>query len=212
MVPWVLLSLSAAMLVALGVKYRTLREGFLEHRRADTRIQRGAYVPSFTGVSTAGDSLTVGVPSAGRRQLLILLTSTCPFCRETLPVWKGLAERLSGLSSAGQGVRVLGLTTDSMSVATKYAEANDLPFPLVPFPNRKLASLYRGFTVPQTIVIDAEGRVVFARHGVIGTAQAADSIVAALTASEAPRNTASGPGVAVNRARRAPISAAPGGL
>lgn len=192
-IPWVLLSLSAIVLVALGVKYRTLREDFVEHRRADTRLQRGAYVPSFTGLSTGGDSVAVGNAFSGERQVLIFLTSTCPFCRETLPAWKGMAGRLSDSSFVGQGVRVLGLTTDSLSDATKHAEANDLPFPLVPFPNRNLVSLYRGFTVPQTIVVDAEGRVIFARHGVIRTAQAVDSILAALAP---PRNTASGPGVA----------------
>lgn len=212
LVPWVLLSLSGMVLVALGLKYRTLRQDFLEHRRADTRLQPGTYVPSFTAVSATGDSLMAGYASAGERQLLILLTSTCPFCRETLPEWKGLVGRLADSSLADHDLRVLGLTTDSLSDAAAYAKANDLPFPLVPFPNRKLASLYRGFTVPQIIVSDAEGRVVFARHGVIRTTQAVDSILAALVVSAPPRNTASGPGVAVSRAQQAPAGAAAGGV
>lgn len=177
---WVLLAGSAAMLVLLGVRHRTLRESFHEHRRTDMRVQRGQYVPSFKGITAAADeSLTVGQGPVGSRQVLIFLTSTCPYCRQTLPFWKRMAGQLADSITAGSPVRILALTTDSLTVAKEYARINQLPFPLVPLEGMRLVSMYRAFVVPQTIVIDHEGRVLLARHGVIETQQALDSVIKA---------------------------------
>lgn len=178
--PWILLALASVVLVALGVRYRALRESFLDHRRADMRVQDGAYVPAFTASSVTGETVTVGESQMQTRQVLIFLTTACPFCRETLPSWKRMANRLSSSPVLGQSVQLVALTTDSEKMAKEYAMANELPFPLVPFPNRRIAWLYRGLVVPQTIVIDHDGMVLFARHGVVNTAEAVDSIIAAV--------------------------------
>lgn len=68
LVPWLLLALASVVLVLLGVRHRSLRDAFVEHRRADLRLQVASYVPAFTGVSVAGDSMTVGAtpPTDGR--------------------------------------------------------------------------------------------------------------------------------------------------
>lgn len=109
--------------------------------------------------------------------MLILLTAACPYCRQTLPRWTELAGRLAARAPTAPAVQLVALTTDSLAVAAPYAEANGLPFALVPFPSRKHASLYRGFSVPQTVVIDADGRVLFARNGVLDTPAALDSVL-----------------------------------
>lgn len=184
--PWVLLVLASATLVAIGTRHRALRESFLDHRRADMRVQHGGYVPAFTALSVSGEVVTVGESQMQGRQVLIFLTSACPFCRETLPTWKRMAERLSS-SVPGQNVQLVALTTDSMKTAKAYAVSNRLPFPLVPFPNRRSAWLYRGLVVPQTIVIDHDGRVLFARHGVVNTTNAVDSIIAAVRGDRGDR-------------------------
>lgn len=87
--------------------------------------------------------------------------------------------QLSSSLRGGAGVQVVALTSDSMRVAAEYARDNRLPFPLVPFPITALVSMYRGFVVSQTIVIDGQGRVLFDRHGVITTKEAVDSVIEA---------------------------------
>lgn len=179
LIPWLLLAAASVLLVVLGMQHRSLRGAFLEHRRADRRLQVASYVPTFAGISVAGDSVTVGAAPDEGRQVLFFLTSTCPFCRQTLPSWTQLAGRLAALPATEPRVQVVALTTDSMTVAVPYAQSNKLPFALVPFPSRKHVSLYRAFSVPQTVVIDSEGRVLFARNGVIDTPAAVDSVMAA---------------------------------
>lgn len=69
------------------------------------------------------------------------------------------------------------MTTDSLHVAAEYERVNGLPFSLLPFPDRRHAALYRGFAVPQTVVVAGDGRVLFARSGVIDTLAALDSVL-----------------------------------
>jgi hypothetical protein len=172
-----LLVASAVVLTALGAKHKGLSREFLQHRRSDARLQEGMYVPVFQAASVAGDSITVGEPAPGQFQVLILLTSTCPYCRASLPYWTQLTQqvRKSGMLDATNGV--VALTPEPDSVATAYASTHEVTFPLVALPSRRLASLFRADLIPQTIVIDHHGRVVLARPGVLDTEAAVDSIV-----------------------------------
>lgn len=178
-----LLAVASIALVVLAFRHRELRGRFLDHRRADMRAQAGNYVPAFTGSSSGAGPVNVGEPVAGGRQVVILLTSACPFCRETLPAWKRIA---AALSASHERVQIVALTTDSIRAAKSYADSNQLPFPLLSFPSRRIAWMYRGAVVPQTFVIDEAGRVLLARHGVVNTTEAIDSIVAvAITGGDA---------------------------
>ncbi len=177
--PWALVAVLTVTLVVLSSKHRKLREDFLEHRRADGRAAVGMFVPMFTAKTTDGADRTIGSPATGGSQILLYLTSTCPYCKVTLPYWKQLPQRLAARSALK--TELIGVTTDSVSTAAGYAQANALPFVLVPFPDRKLEAMYRAFSTPQTVVIDSTGRVIYARHGVIGTVAAIDSVIAAAT-------------------------------
>lgn len=185
-VSWVLLVLTCAVIFILGLKHRQLRNDFLDHRRADGRLQAGMYVPSFGARSVTSDSLVVGTHDPHGRQVVIFLTASCPFCQRSLPSWKGLASRLEHVSNGRPATRLIALTTDSAQVAASYARAHGLSFPLVSFPSRKLTSLYRGYTVPQTVVLDSDGRVLLARHEVIESQAAVDSVFAVVN-SPVPR-------------------------
>lgn len=177
--PWALVALLTAMLVLLSSRHRKLREDFLEHRRSDGRAAVGMFVPAFTAKTVTGEDRTVGTPVPGGAQILLYLTSTCPYCKLTLPYWKQLPQRLA--ARPAPKTELLAVTTDSVGAAEAYARANTLPFLLVPFPDRKLMAMYRAFSTPQTVVIDSTGRVIYSRHGVITNMTAIDSVITAAT-------------------------------
>jgi peroxiredoxin len=183
-VPWVLVAILGAALIFISTRHRKLREEFLEHRRTDDRASIGQFVPAFTSTAVNSAQVSVGEPKGNNRQLLILLTSTCPFCRQTLPTWKAVARRVDSVPS--HSIEMIALTTDSARLAANYSATNALPFPLVVFPSRRLMATYHAFRVPQTILVDSSGRVMYARSGVL-TPPAVDSLWAAATAKPAIR-------------------------
>lgn len=178
LLPWGLILFLVIATVALGMQHRAIKREFQEHRRSDLRVQAGTFLPPFSASSTSGGTFDVASGSADRgRQILIMLTAECPYCARTLPTWKSLHSELAGSDSLGSNF--LALTTDSMRVARAYAESNDLPFPLIPFGSQKYMQLFRAALVPQTIVVDNSGRVIFARSGELSTRAAIDSVRAA---------------------------------
>jgi hypothetical protein len=52
---------------------------------------------------------------------------------------------------------------------------------VVRFPEPRLARLYRAAVVPQTVVLNSEGRVLYARTGLLDSAAALDSVFRAAT-------------------------------
>ena len=52
----------------------------------------GMYVPIYEGVSSAGDTVRLGDVAPGTRQLLYFFTTTCPYCRASVPTWKRLGD------------------------------------------------------------------------------------------------------------------------
>lgn len=160
----VALVVASGLVVVLAERQVALRHAY-DDLRAKARLPyRGLAVPTFRGSTVHGDSITVGeLPDSAGRQLLFVFTTTCPFCRATLPVWAALTDSIA--SSHGAGVEVIGIALDSASAAASYAAEHQLPFPVLTFPDRKTAQLYRARAVPQTVVLNQWGEVLFAHKG-----------------------------------------------
>lgn len=183
LVPWAFAAVSTGLLVTVTRKYETLSGQIVDHRRNDMHLRRGEYMPKFAGTTVEGAPRIVGQSARpGDRQVIFFLTSTCPYCKKTLPTWKALAAKLDSTRHAN--VRVFALTTDSLNIASDFARTHDLGFRLIPFPEPKLARLSHAYTVPQTLVVNHQGRVLYSRLGVMDTRVALDSVLAAVTAPD----------------------------
>ena len=55
--------------------------------------------------------------------------------------------------------------------------------PVVSFTDRRLRALYRAGITPQTLIVDAEGKVSYARVGALTEAAAIDSVLVGVTAA-----------------------------
>ena len=169
----------SALTVVLGKRYGDLSHSYDDLRQRAGLPHRGYFVPTFLARTAGGDSLQIGATSGARhRQLVFVLTTTCPYCRQTLPIWTRLADSVRHLE--GWAVDVVGISLDSSEATKRYAEAQGVAFPLVTFPSRKLKQLYRARAVPQTLVLDEEGRVLYARIGLLEPAATLDSVYRAV--------------------------------
>jgi peroxiredoxin len=170
------LAAALSLVIVLAKQKREMQLQALEHYNQAVKPHVGFLVPTFRSVALNGDSVTVGAAAPGTKQVLFVFTTTCPFCKSTLPAWREITRRLS-TSSAGQ-VAVLGISADSEAVTREYVETNRISFRVLRFPDHKLLRLYRAGAVPMTAVTDHEGRMLYVPHGMIAGA-AIDSVVAA---------------------------------
>ena len=169
----------SALCIALATEFRDLSRSYDVLRQRSGLPHAGYFMPTFSARTMAGDSVQIGATSGVRhRQLVFVLTTTCPYCRQTLPIWAALADSVRRLS--GWTVDVVGISLDSVDVTRTYGETHGVAYPLVTFPSRKLKQLYRARAVPQTLVLDEEGRVLYARTGLLEPAATLDSVYRAL--------------------------------
>lgn len=185
------LVLALILVVLLGRRLDALGEEYSRVRRLASRLHAGSVVPAFRAATVNGDSVTIGeAPGPDTRQVLFVLTTTCPYCKASLPVWARLADSLSRLPN--RSIQVVAISLDSLETTRRYVEEHALPYPVVTFPTPKLRRLYRAGTVPETLVLDKDGRVLHAHAGLLDQPAVLDSIYRAATLPLRAPNPAAG--------------------
>jgi len=175
----VALAAATVLVVVLALQKRELSERV---EGLTTRVRDpypGLYVPAVTLPSLSGDSVSLGQTKPGHVQVLFVFSTTCEFCKESLPGWKRIAGELAGNSQ----ITVVGISLDSVPATRRYVTEHGIELPVVSFTDRKLRALYRAWITPQTLIVDAEGRVSYARIGAVSDEMAIDSIIEAVPMS-----------------------------
>lgn len=92
--------------------------------------------------------------STTETQLVFVLTTTCPFFRETIPLWNELAQL------ARPSIGVIAVCLDSLERAKEYAQQNGISYPLfVPNNVQGFRKLNKAYGVPKTLIRQKDGRV-----------------------------------------------------
>lgn len=182
--PYVALVLAAALVVVLGKQKRDLVTKYddlnVRYRRALTEPLPNQYLPSFQTATLDGAPVSIGNLPTRARQVLFVYTTTCGFCKKSIPAWKQLAATLDTLRSTP--VQVYGVSLDSASLTRAYSARYALNYATVRFPDERLTNMYRATSVPLTLVLDERGRTVYARLGELSRPAAIDSVLAAVKA------------------------------
>lgn len=177
--PWALaiaLVAASALVVLLSKRLRDLSADYREIRLRATLPYSGDVVPTFRTATLSGDSVTVGeAQDSATRQVLFVFNTTCPFCREILPLWHQMADSLRRLGE----VEVLAISLNPADSTRLYIADHELRYPVLMFPQPKLKRLYRAAAVPQTVVLDGRGTVLYARTGTLDP-PAVDSVFSAV--------------------------------
>lgn len=169
------LVLASAIIVVLALQQRSLKREIAECRTRMRTLHRGAFVPAVRVPTIEGDTVILGQSPSGAPQLLLVLTTTCPYCKASLPHWQKLAPEAQDL-----GAQVFAVSLDAAAATDAYRDEHQLDLPFVILERWKDKVLYRAWSVPQTAVLDADGRVVHVTLGVFDRPQARDSVLAAL--------------------------------
>jgi peroxiredoxin len=165
---------------------RKQRDLLMERSRS---LQPGAYVPVQSTPTLDGSSVVLGEVAPGTRQVLFVYNTRCPFCLASVPAWQRIAGRLRGNRAA----RVVAVSLDSLEVTRRYARRHALRYPSAILLDPRPTSLFRFNNVPQTLVIDERGRVMYSRVGRLDEGPAADSVLAAVARPLPGATTAAAP-------------------
>jgi peroxiredoxin len=169
------LTVAAIVVVALARQKQSLEARYRELAARLDHPYVGMYVPVTHAPSLQGDSVLIGEPARGERQVLLVFGIDCLYSRASLPWWRALANRLAGESR----VRIYGVSLDSLEASRAYAMEHELSFPVVSLTERRPQNLFRLRRVPQVLILNDEGRVALTRLGVLESDAAVDSILAA---------------------------------
>lgn len=190
--PYVALAVAAVLVVVLGQQKRSLIEQVeqtqYQLRQARTEPMRGMWMPAFQAPTLEGQAATIGEVQGEGRQVLLMYTTTCPYCLSSIPAWKQIKAAADTMTSIRAAV--FGVSLDSVDITRQYIAKHRLPYPTVRFPDEKIAGMYRAGTVPITLVLDERGRTIYTRTGELKSPAAIDSVMQAIRWRPAPRDTA----------------------
>jgi cytochrome oxidase Cu insertion factor (SCO1/SenC/PrrC family) len=174
----VALAVSSVLVLLLSNRLQDLSTDYRDLRRRATLPHRGYVVPTFRTATLSGDSVTVGESAdSSTRQILFVFNTTCPFCRRIIPAWEQIAD---SLKAGRRKVHVLAISLDPADTTRRYMAEHALRYPVLRFPQSKLSLLYRTAAIPQTVVLDWTGTVLYAKTGALDHASL-DSVFAVIT-------------------------------
>lgn len=94
--------------------------------------------------------------SSFTKQLVFVFTARCPYCKETVPLWKNLADSASQKKS----FPIVGICLDPLEETRTYINQNQLTFPVfVPIDKESFSKNNNIGSVPQTFIRKADGLV-----------------------------------------------------
>lgn len=89
-----------------------------------------------------------------RDRLLVVFTTNCGVCKDSLPSWRTLAEE------AGEQTEIVGISLDDAEATRAYSNDHDLPFRVrIPVDGEAFARDYEIPGVPTLLHVDRQGVV-----------------------------------------------------
>jgi len=118
-------------------------------------LQAGDAVPTYTGMTVSGESVTIGGP--GPVTLLNLWATWCVPCRAEFPDLQEIHEELGP-----RGLRIVAVSLDQGGTDRVMGFVNEMEatFPIVHDREGAIEDVYRTVGLPNTYLIDGEGKLV----------------------------------------------------
>lgn len=116
----------------------------------------GSPAPEYAAVTLTGDTLALA-DLRGEAVLLNVWATWCPPCREEMPGLQALHEEY-----ADEGLRVVGVSIDARNATAeveRFLEQNDISFTILLDPEDRITRRFRLAGVPETFLLDREGRI-----------------------------------------------------
>ncbi len=116
-------------------------------------------MPDATFLATYGDTVHLQDLIAGRKAVLIFLTTTCTPCVDLAAEWRAV------FPHHGSEYELVGVCAEPAVVLDRFASQWGLSFPLLVDPDTRFAREYRIEASPTMLGIGDDGVIAFAEVG-----------------------------------------------
>lgn len=154
--------LATAQIVFLTIQNRQLKQAItaMNSKTAPESLKAGDQVPAFKSIDADGKEKLISFEDTDC--LLMITSTTCPWCAKTLPVWKDIADKAKGSS-----LHIVGVSLDGKGHINEYTNQNGINFEVVNFADPASQGIYKAFATPQTIFIKRGGKVAKTWQGLL---------------------------------------------
>lgn len=115
-----------------------------------------------------GDQLAFGqleplrdarVDTSSSKQIVFVMTTTCQFCKQSVPMWNQLA------ATRNLSISIIGISLDDRERTIEYVKSNNILFPVFLSSDQEFfKNSSRVYSVPKTILRQSGGRVLKVWH------------------------------------------------
>jgi peroxiredoxin len=157
----------SVLVLFLARQNRQLKATLAEHAHTMTpgavEFKPGDQVSPITVFADSGEKTNVTFGGGEKKTVLLVFSSTCPACEQTLPVWKKLLA-----DGAAPSIRIVGIQTDRVKATEGSAAVvpQSYPFPVYGYERGKPDPLEKVPYIPCALVVDEQGVVKKAWFGV----------------------------------------------
>ncbi len=145
-------------------------------------LKPGDTVEAFTVNTLDGATRQITYTDPTKKYLLFVLSTTCPHCANTLPVWKSIAQ------ANHDNCDVIGVSLHNVDETRKYFETKDVGFYITSVAgDTSFSRKYKISGIPETILIKGNGVVEKAWVGEL-TQEQTTEIQSLISAETALRN------------------------
>jgi thiol-disulfide isomerase/thioredoxin len=156
LVSYIIITLLAGVCVLLAYQNRELKHKLSTSTSMSEiePLKPGDKAEPFLMTTLDGATKEFAYTNPARKYLLFVLSTTCPHCEKTLPVWKSIAQKNN------DNCDIIGISIHSLDETKKYIGSKDVGFYVVSaMSDTSFNRKYKISGVPETILVSGDGVV-----------------------------------------------------
>lgn len=150
-----------ALNVSLVIQNRNLRTAGTAGTRS-IALKEGAIVPELSGLGLDGNKITLNYQNDPRKAVMLVFSPSCSYCTDNMANWQAIAQ---SLDRKQYRIMAVSITTDGVKEYIDQHSLTDVPVIADVEPKSRVS--YEMNVTPQTILIDAQGKVEKVWTGVL---------------------------------------------
>lgn len=160
--------------IVFALQNRELKRRLVDFVGDKDVLKEGAEIKSFYAYTLKGEYIQpLDLVENENGLLIYLMKAGCKSCTDNIPNWIRLTEK-----ALDNNLNVLAVSMDSLSHARDYMRDKEVNYPVFATPALEFRVDYKGYTTPQTILVNNDDRVIHTWSGLLDSLSYAQILTA----------------------------------